>query len=214
MSLYPILVYSKEKLEFASYGFESIKEELELSYLGINSSDYRLFKEYLQHIPHEYCPEDSWGQIVMQRPWTKEDATYCYNFAGNTILRWQARDKEKLYTPSFDKEYVFDESIAGINISKGSEGGCAYFYPSDKLYLFYTSKEKKRLFEKLEKNKTYEYRTERFVDGEKDTDYKEQIELLGNHIFLVTNEPERWGIVLWYRTKEGVAQQKNQGDGE
>lgn len=214
ISLYPILVYAMEKLEFASGGFQTIKEELELSYLGVNSPDYRHFKEYIRHIPHEYCSEDSWGETVMQRAWTKEDAAYCYNFAANTILRWQARDKEKLYTPKLDKEYVFDETIAGINLSKDSEGGCSYYFHDDKLYLFYTTKHKKRLFEKLEKSKIYEYRTVRFVDGEKEEEYEEQIELRGKHIFLATNNPERWGIVIWYRTMEDMVQQENQPDRE
>jgi len=200
LSLYPSLVYARERQDIASWGFDTIKRELELSSLGINDPEYRRFQEYLHHIPHEYCPEDSWGQTVMQRAWEKDDAIFCYSYAANVLLRWQAKEKERLYVPKLDKKYVFSQTIAGINLTKESEGGCSYIYGEDqRVYLFYTSKAIKRRFEKVAKNKTYKYRTVAYIDGKKDSVREEHIELLGRHVFLVTNEPERWGVVIWYR---------------
>ena len=200
LSLYPSLVYARERQDIASWGFDTIKRELELSCLGINDPEYRRFKEYSDHIPHEYCPEDSWGQTVMQRAWEKDDAIYCYSYAANVLLRWQAKEKERLYVPKFDKKYVFNETIAGINITKESEGGCSYVYEGDqRVYLFYTSKAIKRRFEKTRKNQAYRYRTVTYINGKRDSVREKKIELLGRHVFLVTNEPERWGVVIWYR---------------
>ncbi|NVL89741.1 MAG: hypothetical protein HWN69_01925 [Desulfobacterales bacterium] len=205
-ALYPNLVYSKEKDDFAMYGFQTIKEELELTYLGINNTDYRRFKEYLDHIPSKYRPEDSYGNIVMQRPWKKEDALFCYNFGANTILRWQSQEKGQLYPLKLDKEYQHNETIAGINITKHSEGGCSYYYDSDhRLYLFYTTKDIKRRFGKIKKGKEYKYKTVVYVDGKKESVHEERIKLIGTHIFLMTNEPERWGIIIWYKTIEKKA---------
>lgn len=204
LSLYPSLIYAKERQDIAKWGFDAIKCELELNCLGINDPDYRRFKEYLDHIPREYCPEDSWGQILMQRDWKREDAVYCYSYTTNVLLRWQAKEKELLYMPKSDKKYVFNETIAGINITKESESGCSYFYEGNqKVYLFYTSKAIKRRFEKTSKNRSYKYRSITYIDGKRDSVREEEIEILGQYVFLITNEPERWGIVIWYRSISG-----------
>jgi hypothetical protein len=201
LSLYPNIVRAKQMDEFAVYGLETIKEELELSSLGINDQDYRHFQEYLRHIPKEFCSEDNKWQMVMQREWCKEDAVFCYNFAANTILRWQMKEKQKFYTYKPDKEYRFEETIAGIKLGKESDIGCSYIYDDqNRLSLFYTTKIKKRRFEKLPVGKFYSYKTARFTDGKKDKDYEETIEFLGVHTFLVTNDPERWSVIVWYRS--------------
>jgi len=199
IGLYPALVHARQKKDISSYSWDVVKEELELSYLGVNTAEYRRFKEYLNHIPHEYCPEDSWGQIVMQRAWTREDAVFCYSFAVNTALRWQAREKERLYAPRLDKEYVFKETIGGISLGKKSEAGCSYLYDSDdRVYLIYVEKDIKRRFSKLSSGRIYKYKTIRYVDERRESCHEEEIQILGMHSFLIVNEPERWAIVIWY----------------
>jgi hypothetical protein len=206
LSLYPNIVRSKQKDDFAVYGLQTIKEELELSSLGINDEDYRHFKAYMRHIPSEFCSEDDCGQTIMQREWRKEDAVFCYNFAANTILRWQSKEKQKFYTYTPDKEYSWEETIAGIKLSKESTIGCSYYYDDcNRLSLVYTTKDKKRRFEKLPVDKFYGYKTVTFIDSKKDREHEETIELLGVHTHLVTNEPERWAVIVWYRPVEKKA---------
>ena len=206
LSLYPNIVRAKQKDDFAIYGLETIKDELELTQLGINNQDYRHFKDYLRHIPSEFCSKDSGGQTIMQRDWRKEDAVFCYSFAANTILRWQTREKQNFYTYKFDVEYRFEETIAGIKIGKESEIGCSYYYDSsNRINLVYTTRNKKRRFEKLPIGNFYNFKTVRFVDGKKDNVFEETIELLGKHSFLVTNSPERWAVIIWYRPIEKTA---------
>jgi hypothetical protein len=201
IALYPALVHARQKNDISSYSWDVVKEELELSYLGINTAEYRRFKEYLAHIPHKYCAEDTWGQIVMQRPWKREDAVFCYSFAINTALRWLNREKERLYTPKLDKEYVFSETIGGISLAKKAEGGCFYYYDSDeRVYLTYADKSIKRRFSKLSREKIYKYKTVQYVDGKKESVREEKIQILGMHSFLLVNEPERWGILIWYKS--------------
>lgn len=200
IALYPALVHSRQKSDISNYSWDVVKEELELSYLGINNPGYRRFKEYMRHIPHEYCAEDSWGQTVMQRPWAREDAIFCYNHAVNISLRWQVREKERLYTPELDKEYIFEETLGGISLGKKAESGCSYYYDSDdRVYLIYAEKDIKRRLSKLSLGKSYKYKTIQYVDGKKESEHEEKIKILGMHDFLMVNEPERWGVLIWYK---------------
>ena len=200
ISLYPSIIYGMEEFDYLGDAFVAIREELEISSLGINDGDYRRFQEYISHIPKEYCPEDSFGQTVMQRSWNKDDAVSCYTFAANTILRWQEKEKEKLYLPKLDKKYNFIPLFDGISLSEDVEIGCLYFSRnSDEFIVAYVPKETMRQLDKLEKNKIYLQRTERLVDGTKDYMNEDQVKLLGKHMFLMTNYPERWGAILWYR---------------
>ena len=209
ISLYPSIVFGVEEFGYLGSGFDAVRHELELSYLGINDSDYRRFEEYINHIPHEYCPEDSWGQTVMQRSWNKDDANFCYTFSANTILRWQSREKEKLYTPKLDKKYEFVQTINDINITQNAEIGCLYAYSDNhEFILCYAPNETMKLLDRLEKNKIYSHKVERFVDEVKDHANDVQVEILGKYKFLVTNNPERWGIVLWYRRMNGTIGEK------
>jgi hypothetical protein len=201
LSLYPNIVRAKQKDEFEVYGLQTIKEELELSSLGINDQDYRHFESYLRHIPSQFCAKDNSGQCLMQREWRKEDAVFCYNFAANTILRWQSKEKQRFYTYTPDKQYRWEETIGGIKLSKETDIGCSYYYNDEnRLSLIYTTNSKKRRFEKLPVGKFYSYKTVTFIDGKKEKEFEEMIELLGVHTFLVTNEPERWSVIVWFRS--------------
>ena len=200
IALYPSQVLEMETQEIAHFGFETIIQELELANLGINNPEFRRFKEYVHHIPLEYCAVGTPGCSVMQRHWLKEDAIYCYNFVANTILRWQAWDKEKLYPLKPFENYKFNETIAGINISKELEGGCLYAYPNEQyLHLFYTTENIKSRFEKLKKEKYYKHRTTTYLNNKKTLTQETSISFLGKHISLITNEPARWGIIIWYK---------------
>jgi len=65
-----------------------------------------------------------------------------------------------------------------------------------------------RLLDRLEKNRIYSQRTERFVDDVKDHTNDVQVEILGKYKFLMTNNPERWGIILWYERMDGTIGEK------
>jgi hypothetical protein len=204
ISLYPSIVFGKEEFGYLGSGFDAVRQELELSYLGINDSDYRRFKEYINHIPHEYCPEDSWGQTVMQRPWNRDDANFCYTFSANTILRWQAREKERLYVPKLDKRYDFVQTINDINLTQDGEIGCVYSYgDGHEFILCYVPKETMKAVTTLQKGENYLHKVERFVDDVKDHSHEEEVQILGKRKFLATNSPERWAIVLWFRRTQG-----------
>jgi len=110
LSFYPALVHAREKNNISSYIWDAVKDELELSYLGINTFEYHRFKEYLNHIPHELGAEDSWGNAVLPRAWNQQDALFCYNYAANTILRWQTQEMEK-WNLILNLKLAYKESI-------------------------------------------------------------------------------------------------------
>lgn len=202
--LYPLLVKEKSSGDFSLYAFETIKNELEMSFLGINNPDYRHLKEYFEHIPLEHCPKDSRGSIVMQRPWNKDDAIFCYNYVANTIIKWQERDKERLYKINFDSiTRSTKEIIDGIEISDNVEHGCYYIFDNgNRLQLFYTGEETKKLFENLVDG--YDYKSESIVYEKEEiiSEHKGMITLLGKYSYLVTNSPERWAVVIWFKEKK------------
>jgi hypothetical protein len=55
------------------------------------------FKDYLRHIPSDYCAESLGGYSVMQREWNKSDADFCYGFVVETINKWQTMKINPLY---------------------------------------------------------------------------------------------------------------------
>ncbi|MGA2553989.1 MAG: hypothetical protein ABSF20_04330 [Smithella sp.] len=197
IALYPALVRVKEQDDITDYAWYIIKEELELSYLGINTPQHRRFKEYLRHIP-----KDS-GYTIMQRSWNRQDAVFCYNYVANTLLHWQSGEKEKLYKLEFGEQYLFKETIGGISLSDGAEPGCIYFLKENEiLNLIYADKERTKRLEKLSKNKFYIYRTIRYKQGKKESDIKEEIMMKGFYKFPIVHEPERWGVIIWYSIKK------------
>jgi hypothetical protein len=199
MALYPSIVHAKEKHDISSFGMVAIKDELELTFLGINDAEYRRFEEYLTHIPPEYRAPDFVACTVMQRPWQKEDAEFCYNYVTRTILKWQTNDKEQLYTIRKERSYKEEVFISDIKIDGDMGAGCIYIYEGgDVLRLFYTDLETKRKFEKVETNKMTNIRTISYVDDKSATERTETVHICGVYTFLATNSPERWGVVIWY----------------
>ena len=200
IAIIPAIIQSRKKNDISNYTWDAVKSEIELSHLGINTAEYRHFENYMNHIPKEHNAEDVWGNAIMQRPWQKEDATFCYNFAANTILRWQYKEKDRLYPLNLGDEYIHKEVIAGISLTNGVDSGCFYAYEgNESVELLWANKDKKRRFEKLKTDKPYIYRTISYKNGEKEIDNKIRIEFIKIDTFIAVNKPEKWGVILWYK---------------
>jgi hypothetical protein len=200
LAIIPAIIQARKKNDISSHTWDAVKNEIELSHLGINTTEYRHFENYMNHIPKEHNAEDVWGNTVMQRPWKKEDATFCYNFAANTILRWQYKEKDRLYPLNLRDKYEHKEIVAGISLSNGVDPGCFYSYEgNESVELLWVNKDKKRRFEKLKTNKPYVYRTIMYKNGEKEVDNKKIIEFIKIETFIAVNNPEKWRVILWYK---------------
>jgi hypothetical protein len=114
----PSIMELKKVGDWTSLSLIKIIEELELFRLGISPINSQRFIRYINHLPSELG-----GHIIMQRPWEKQDAQFCYEFASNLILDWQFKEQ----TPIYELNSVYDNKtrISNIDLSKG-EHGCSY----------------------------------------------------------------------------------------
>jgi hypothetical protein len=202
LSIYPAIVQAKAAKDISIWSLTTILEELELSRLGINNEDYRRFRDYLRHIPRDYQPDKQGVYVLMQRPWARDDATFCYGFVSECLLRWQAKDRPPLYMHDTDQDYKFIERIGDVYVGDKFPGGCSYsFDDNNRLILWYLTGDKMKEIDGLQDGKSYRLVTERFADGELDHRHETDIELVGKYARPITCNPERWSVVLWYREK-------------
>ena len=107
---------------------QSLEQEISIIGSNISSSDYRLYRRYVNHIPREYQAEMG-GYSVMQREWEKGDADFCYAFVSQTILHWQLTQEQPLYNVDMSMYPVHktEKKIAGISIPEiYPEKSCVY----------------------------------------------------------------------------------------
>ncbi len=195
-----IIKFKKENIYVQSF-FSKITNDIELLSLNIRHDKYYRFKSYCEHIPSEHCK--NWqGNSVMQRPWNEADAKFCFNFVFETIMMWQNRVSDKLYdiseNPLF-KKYSFFESISDIPLDYFEEGSCLYVDNSTELvHLFYCARPTVDKLKELTKISTHTKIEKHFEEGRIESRTIERIKFIETDFSLVTNDPERWRVILWY----------------
>ena len=201
ISMMPAIVEARVTKSQGLWSLVKVMEELELSRLGINTAEYRRFNDYLRYIPSGFQASDS-GHIVIKRPWAIEDAKFCYAFVASTLLKWQSNDAPPIQEYNFNPDdNETSEFIDEVNLNGPYEGGCFYFYDDDhELQLWYFDKDTKDLLESLEIGKEYEYLLQIKEAGSIKREVRHTVELLGLHSSLITNVPERWQVIAWYRS--------------
>lgn len=200
LSSVPALVEAHKSSDRSYWFFEKITNEIELSRLNINLKKYDRFSEYIRYIPSEYNADKSKSYSVMQRQWNREDAMFCYSFASETIIKWQEEEFEPIYNPRFPVDsYKSETKIGDVVISEYLEHGCYFdFGFSSAVELIYVDKLAKQKFDKLIPGKKYLYSDNIFREGKLDTVINFNVELLNVEKKLITNNPERWEVTLWY----------------
>jgi hypothetical protein len=93
----PLLLVKGEYVECLVEYVSELEERQTLNSYGIDLYLFDKFKDYLRHIPSEYCAETLGGYTVMQREWNKSDADFCYGFVIETINKWQTMKINPLY---------------------------------------------------------------------------------------------------------------------
>ena len=200
LSLYPAIVQAKGDKDMSMWALTTILEELELSRLGINNREYRRFREYLDYIPWEHRPTGDKSHRILERPWKRNDAVFCYGFVSTVILQWQEKETPAInVAPELENDYEFTEHIGSVDISDKLGSGCSYHFGSDCIELLFLSGGTKREIESLTEGGSYIYKKQRYVGGQKDRHREEPIQIIAKHAHLVTCDPERWGVVLWYQ---------------
>jgi DNA uptake protein ComE-like DNA-binding protein len=197
-SLAPVLIEKKSQESREYWFLKSFVDEFEISKLGADMARYERYKEYLRHIPEEHWVDRS-GWSPMQRPWKKEDALFCYEFVADTVLRWQAFEFPPLYKRE-DFHTSGSDAIAGIDLEGANRNGMMYGWgDGETMELMYCSRQLKKRLEELTVETEHTYISDVAWDENRRIYREEMVKLLGIDSRLITNSPERYMVIIWYK---------------
>ena len=135
----------------------------------------------------------------MQRPWNKDDFIFCYSFVTDFIYKWQNQINEPLYKLDVSINRKFNTIIGNVDLSTILEYAFSYSYDfMQDIELFYVDRKLKAKLDKLIVGNIYKYKSFIYDDDIHISDIEYQCKLLGLHKKLVTNNPQRWEIMIWY----------------
>ncbi len=181
-------------------------QELDALRMKIDANRLQRFKEITKHLPSK-PNEEPYGYAVLQRPWKKTDASYCYGFVAENVLRWQDAEFEPLYDLSSSDSYHHEESIDQIKLSH-EESGCLYYREHDhRIHLIYTSRETRDQLQALVPGKVYRWFSQSYKNGALTSEIIYQVRLRFVKSELITHDPVRWRVFIdisqepltWYR---------------
>ena len=123
---------------------KNIDEKISLDMACVDINKYKRYMEYIDYIPSEY-QADWHGNSVLQRPWEKGDAEFCYLFVANVILQWEISDYNPIHTSykpihssNENVPYKFIEKVCGVNTGEiFEEYECRYIMEDESALLFY-----------------------------------------------------------------------------
>jgi hypothetical protein len=184
-----------------SYWFYSyMLDEIKLLRLGLDMNRYGRFLDYLRNIPKEYRVEGESGGVIMQRPWERDDAHFCYSFVSEAVLKWQNEAIPPLYDLSeFVSKHVRRVIIGGVELSEGLGSQSVHFLnEGEMIEEFYADTATKDNFERLAINEEYEYLVEVYRDKTLGSRSKYKVQVRAKATRLATHEPERWQCAIWH----------------
>jgi hypothetical protein len=194
---------AKINLDYMSWFYSTVSDEIELLRLGVEYPKYKMFKYFLDHIPSEYRVESS-SYGLLSREWEINDAKFCYGFVSDALLRWQS-DNTNLVSQFFHNDYVFS-NIDYINevCIKNDSLKDGYTIRDDKniIQLLYLSNDEFEGIKKLEKGVEYKHKSVFYVNGVMKQEGEVQIMFLDFSYRLITNDPIRWEVIICYKEKE------------
>jgi hypothetical protein len=181
------------------YFFKAVAEELELLRLDVDARLYDRLKKYIDHIPHDLRADRS-GGMVMQRPWEKRDAEFCYHFVSQTILQWESADLDPIYEIDTSDLPAWYESIGEVDLPDGAHHTMFWFDDSrgSRLEVLVGDTELKEKIENLQIGSKYSHSTEIVENGEVRTRILNRIRLKAVLTQLLTHNPVRWEISIEY----------------
>jgi len=213
----PALVETMKTRQHAYWFLSIITDEFELSRLGVDSKRHNRFSEYLRHIPGEYRADKSGGWVIMQRPWNKEDALFCYSFVADIVMKWQSEEMQPIYIPRIDTNYSWKTKLGKVDISNQLEGGCIYSFGFDfgeEMQLIYVDYKLKKKLDNLVPENEYLYNSEFYKEGKLVNRVEYKVKLLSINKKLVINNPETWEIMFWFKYIPFTWHKEQYKDGE
>jgi len=199
LSALPILAATYAEQRDSHWFYSHMLDEFELLRFGVDMDRYSRFARYVRHIPGEYRIDRSSGWTIMQRPWLRGDATYCYDFVSDIILRWQNAEMPSIYDVRRDREFTFRLMIGEGDLSEHFEGGGSYILEGGEyVEQRYVAPATKKQYDKLEVGGEYDFLMERYSDGNLEFRRESKVEIKAKIIALATHDPERWQCTIWY----------------
>lgn len=192
----------KDSMELYWY-IQSLEQEISILGTNISSSDYRLYRRYVDHIPGEYRAIKT-GYSVMQREWEKRDADFCYAFVSQAILYWQLTQEKPLYEIDMSgyPRMKHDKTIDGVSIPEIYSGkNCYYLTDSGNGELMLIDKEAKEKLHEIIPGKicVFENKITNEKSGLLFREYKEYVVIDACEFNLVLNNGPLWELMLYYR---------------
>jgi hypothetical protein len=176
---------------------EIVSDQLILTNLGVDLKRHARYQEYMHHIPSEYCA-DKPGYSIMQRPWSTEDAMFCYQFAADNVLKWQNEEFKPLYPITWDKKYSSVTHIAGIELAHEDSTAFISFEGDEEIESYIVSSDVVNKLNTLATDRTYVKSTDHLEDGVLTSKLTLQIHINTLSKRLLTNNPPRWQVGIWY----------------
>lgn len=190
-------------LDYMSWFYSTISDEIELLRLGVEYSKYKMFKYFLDHIPSEYRAESS-GFGLLFREWEINDAKFCYGFVSDVLLRWQS-DNNNLISEFYQNDYKISniDFIGDVCIKNESlKDGYIIRDDTNIVRLCYLSNDELEGIKKLKKGVEYPYKSVLYVNEVMKDEGDGKIIFLDSLYRLITNEPVRWEAIICYKEKE------------
>lgn len=181
---------------------KTIDDRISMNAVNVDIKKYLHFLKYIDCIPREY-QEDWHSSTVLQRPWEKSDADFCYNFVTNTILQWEIEELPSIINHTENDSTFppvkFIERIEGINITERfAEYGCHYFLGDCSARLFYVNKDGwSQLKPSLEK-RILKFESERYVAQNMNLHISNYKSIKSYDINLKMHDPAIWEVIIRY----------------
>lgn len=119
----PVLAETHAEGRDSHWFYSYMLDEFELLRLGVDMNRYSRFADYIHHIPGDHRKDRSSGWVIMQRPWERRDATYCYDFVSDLVLRWQSAEMPSIYHRRPSRKFEFRLMIGDSDLSGDFGGG-------------------------------------------------------------------------------------------
>lgn len=179
-----------------------IDEKISLDMASVDVHKYQRYKEYVDYIPSEY-QADWHGNSVLQRPWEKGDAEFCYLFVANTILHWELSNYKPIHTSNLDKESLpikFIEKMCDVDTGEVfQEYGCQYALNDKSARLFYCDENNINKIKNSLKKEIITAEFMRYLGESLNAQHTNLLMVYNYDINLIMNNPATWEVMIIYK---------------
>ncbi|EPY2308020.1 hypothetical protein ACXATD_003743 [Clostridium sporogenes] len=181
---------------------KDIDKKVSLDMASVDVYKYQRYMEYIDYIPSEY-QADWHGNSILQRPWEKGDAEFCYLFVANTILHWELCKYKPIHISNLDMESVpikFIEKMCDVDTGEVfQEYGCKYGSDDKSARLFYCDQNGIDKIKNSLKKEVISAEFMRYLGENLDAHHTNLLKVYNYDINLIMNNPVTWEVMIIYK---------------